>query len=266
MSWPGLIGGTVGYRILRAIRPYGRSRRGDADAEPYRDRSKLETLFGPGIWSEVRGKDVVDFGCGVGDEAVEMARHGARRVTGTDIREEVLALARAAAASAGVSDRCLFTTRVDEPADVVVSVDGFEHYDDPGQVLRLMRRLLRPGGRILVCFGPPWLHPLGGHLFSVFPWAHLVFSERALIRWRSEFKSDGATRFCEVAGGLNRMTVRRSRKLVDESEFEVERFEAVPIRRLRHLWNPMTREFLTSVVRCTLVPRASSRDERPCAA
>jgi hypothetical protein len=55
---------------------------------------------------------------------------------------------------------------------------------------------------------------LGGHLFSVFPWAHLIFSEQALIRWRSDFKSDGATRFSEVAGGLNQMTIRRFERLI----------------------------------------------------
>jgi hypothetical protein len=36
--------------------------------------------------------------------------------------------------------------------------------------------------------------------------AHLIFKERALIRWRAGFKTDGATRFGEVAAGLNQMT------------------------------------------------------------
>ena len=112
---------------------------------------------------------------------------------------------------------------------------------------------------VFAAFGPPWFHPLGGHLFSVFPWAHLIFTEKALLRWRADFKSDGATRFCEVEGGLNQMTVHRFSKLLERSEFEIERFEAVPIKRFRRLSNALTREFLTSVVRCTLVPRATVR-------
>jgi hypothetical protein len=104
------------------------------------------------------------------------------------------------------------------------------------------------------------LHPLGGHLFSVFPWAHLIFTESALIRWRADFKSDGATRFGEVAGGLNQMTVRRFRKLVEHSGFAVERFEAVPIRRARYLANALTRELVTSIVRCELSPRLARHD------
>ena len=125
-----------------------------------------------------------------------------------------------------------------------------------------MRRLVDPRGRVFITFGPPWLHPLGGHLFSVFPWAHLIFTERALIRWRSDFKSDGATRFCEVDGGLNQMTVRRFEALVAGSEFEIETFEAVPIKKVRWLWTALTREFLSSAVRCTLVPRTEAPSRR----
>lgn len=73
----------------------------------------------------------------------------------------------------------------------------------------MMSALLEPKGEVIASFGPTWYHPLGGHLFSVFPWAHLLFSEKALLRWRSDFKTDGATHFGEVAGGLNQMTVDR---------------------------------------------------------
>lgn len=251
----GLVGGRVGYHLLRRLGAHVVEHHGASPA--YHSRSKLEAVFGPGIWNQVRGKTVIDIGCFQGREAIEVAEHGARRVIGIDIRQEVLDRAAQNAARAGVQDRCLFTTKASEPGDLILSVDGFEHYDHPAGVLRLMRDLLRPDGRVLVSFGPPWLHPLGGHLFSVFPWSHLIFTERALIRWRSDFKSDGATCFRETAGGLNQMTLRRFERLLAQSDFEVRDFTAVPIRRLRHLSNRLTREFVTSVVRCTLVPKAS---------
>jgi hypothetical protein len=59
-----------------------------------------------------------------------------------------------------------------------------------------------------------------------------------------------ATRFEEVEGGLNQMTIRRVRQLAVGSLLEFETFETVPIRRLRALANPWTREFLTGSVRC----------------
>jgi SAM-dependent methyltransferase len=251
----GIIGGELGYRLLRRISPAGGE--GGCDGSVYEGRSKMEVLFGPGIWDELRDRVVVDFGCGEGAEAVEVAEHGAARVIGVDLRESVLAAARHRAERAGVAGRCRFTTRADEPADVVLSLDAFEHFADPAGVLRVMRGMLKETGRVVAVFGPTWYHPLGGHLFSVFPWAHLVFTERALIRWRSDFKTDGATRFGEVEGGLNQMTIGRFERLVGESDFEVERLEAVPIRRLAWLANPLTREFTTAVVRCRLRPKTA---------
>ena len=112
--------------------------------------------------------------------------------------------------------------------------------------------LLVPRGRVLTSFGPTWYHPYGGHLFSVFPWAHLLFSEAALIRWRSDIRSDGATRFSEVEGGLNQMSIARFEALVTRSRFIVRRLDAIPIRRKKMLGTRLTREFTTSIVRCVL--------------
>jgi len=247
----GVIGGSLGYRLLRWVAG-SPPRTERCSSAAYRQRSKLEVLLGPGIWRELEGKVVLDFGCGTGSDAIEIARRGAKKVFGLDIRESVLESARRTAAEAGVADRCVFSTDVQEKVDVIVSVDGFEHYADPRAALASMTRRLAPSGRLLISFGPPWFHPLGGHLFSVFPWAHLVFTEHALIRWRSDFKTDGARRFGEVDGGLNGMTVRRFRRLIEESGLFVERFETVPIRKLKPLSTPMTREFVTAVVRCRL--------------
>jgi SAM-dependent methyltransferase len=248
----GIIGGELGYRLLRRVGARGEAA-APCDGSAYEGRSKLEKLLGARVWDELRGRVVIDFGCGEGAEAVEAARRGASRVIGLDIREAALARARVRAEREGVADRCTFATRTDERADIIISVDAFEHYQDPADMLRLMRGLLKDDGVVIAVFGPTWYHPLGGHLFSVFPWAHLIFTERALLRWRSDFKTDGATRFSEVEGGLNRLTIRRFRRLVREEGFRFAEFEAVPIRRFGLLSNPLTRELLTSVVRCRLV-------------
>jgi predicted nicotinamide N-methyase len=261
----GLVGGRVGYQLLRWIGHHGPAADhfpGQAfpwQGQAYASRSKLEVLFGPGVWAEVAGKVVMEFGCADGAEAIAMAAHGAKKVIGIDSRESVLEIARQAAAASGVADRCVFSTHADGRADLIFSIDWFEHYDDVAGILRQMRQSINDDGRVHISFGPPWYHPLGGHLFSTFPWAHLVFTEKALIRWRSDFKSDGATRFCEVEGGLNQMTIRRFERLLAGSEFRVEHFETAPIKKLRILHNRLTREFFTSFVRCTLVPRTDGR-------
>ena len=197
---------------------------------------------------------MIDFGCGEGHEVIELANAGARSVIGVDCRNEVLDVARGNARRAGVEHLCEFTTALtDVQGDIVISIDSFEHFDDPAEILSAMDRILAPGGEVLISFGPTWYHPLGGHLFSVFPWAHLLFTEKALLRWRSDIRSDGATRFSEVAGGLNQRTIHRFEQLVKSSPFRLESFETVPIAKLRPLHNHLTREFTTVIVRCRLV-------------
>lgn len=211
--------------------------------------------MGSSIWDAIRGRYVIDFGCGARADSIEMARNGALRVVGLDIQENLLEQARRDARAAGLESICTFGSSAVEKCDVIISLDSFEHFGQPGEILEVMNSLLRPHGTVIASFGPTWFHPLGGHLFSVFPWAHLVFTERALIRWRSDFKSDGATRFGEVAGGLNRMTISRFERIVARSPLHLESLELVPIRRLHFLHNRLTREFTTAVVRCRLVAR-----------
>lgn len=251
----GVLGGPVADMLLARLGQCENNPRMDGRA--YRGRSKLDVLLGEELWTRIVGRTVLDFGCGAGLEAVELAQRGARRVIGLDIQEPMLQEARRHARNSGEHERCTFTTKAPERADVIIAIDSFEHFGDPAGVLRQMAELLAPGGSVLVSFGPTWYHPLGGHLFSVFPWAHVVFTERALIRWRSTFKQDGATRFSQVAGGLNRMTIRRFVRLVEESPLQFAEFETRPIRRLRWLHNRATREFTTATVRCRLESRRS---------
>src|SRR5437588_2671855 len=250
----------IQYRILKRISP------GAPDCCSgcaYEGKSKLAVLMGDDLFTKIAGKIVIDFGCGEGVDAVEMARRGAMRVIGIDIREDLLQAAKQKALSTGVQNTCHFVSSTKELADIVVSVDSFEHFADPAGILRTMDKLLQPGGEVLVSFGPTWYHPVGGHLLSVFPWAHLIFSEKALIRWRSTFKSDGATRFNEVAGGLNQMTVAKFEELVAGSPLKFASIELIPITRLRRFHNRFTREFTTAVVRCRLVKRTCAEQGRP---
>lgn len=247
----GIIGGSLGYHLLKRICPAGDS--GYNDGSAYVGKSKLEVLFGPGIWSETRGRRVIDFGCGEGLEAIELAQRGAAHVIGLDTYPPVLEKARANAVRAGVADRCTFAASTDQPADVVIALDSFEHFQDLPGVLTRMRELVGPGGAVLASFGPTWFHPLGGHVFSVFPWAHFIFSERAFIRWLGDFNPDGHTSFESV--GLNRLSIARFEQIVARSPWQFARLEVVPIRRLRPLHNRLTREFTTSIVRCKLISR-----------
>lgn len=248
----GIIGGSLAVHLLN------KASRNGTDVYPvvataYAQRSKLEILMGCQIWDEVRGKTVLDFGCGHGTEAIEMAEHGARRVIGVELEEGCLEEATQHALEHQVSNRCSFQRETTEKVDLILSLDAFEHFDDPAGVLEIMSHRLNHDGKVLISFGPTWYHPLGGHFYSVFPWSHLVFTETALTRWRSQYKSDGARTFHE--SGLNQMTIARFKALVEQSPLRLAAFEAIPIRRLRHVHNRWTREFTTACVRATLMKR-----------
>lgn len=121
------------------------------------------------------GERVLDLGCGTGTLSLHLAaRVPGAHITGVDADPAMLRQAQAKAASAGISvelapawadalpfDDCSF--------DVVLSSLFFHHLQptDKRQSLREVRRVLRPGGRVLIAdFGRPtsWLGRAAFHL------------------------------------------------------------------------------------------------------
>lgn len=245
----GLMIAAVEYNLLKRISPGEPS---TMNGSAYAGKSKLKVLLGS-LLDDIQDKTVVDFGCGAGHETCELAIAGARKVIGIDINPAALERARNHAKKLDVDDRCTFSETLTEPADLIVSIDSFEHFHDPAAILKTMASMC---DKVVISFGPTWLHPYGGHLFSVFPWAHLLFSEESLLRWRSTIRSDGARRFHEVEGGLNCITIRKFESIVKASPFKFDYFEEVPIRPAAPFHNRLTREFFTSIVRCRLVLRS----------
>ncbi len=249
-----LIGGELGFRLLKGFVP---SSGGPVRTRPDPEASWAEILrhFGPDFGARVAGRIVVDFGCGDGHYAVAMACKGAKRVIGIDIQAQRLQMGRRLAKEAGVEDRCVFVSRTDERADLVISKDAFEHFHDVALTLETMAGLLQPEGSVLAAFGPTWLHPYGGHLFSVFPWARLLFTEKALIRWRVQYRNDGVKKFSEVEGGVNQLTIAEFERLVSGSPLRIACLDVIPIRGISILRSRPLREIGASIVRCSLVTR-----------
>src|ERR1700754_2714594 len=63
---------------------------------------ELETTYDPA------GKNVLDYGCGRGDDALRLIERGAAHVTGFDISDAEIAVAQQAARAAGLQDRTRF--------------------------------------------------------------------------------------------------------------------------------------------------------------
>lgn len=234
--------------------------------EAARNEGSLETALlllsssFPGFESEIAGKDVLDFGCGVGLQSAAMALRGARRVLGLDITPRSLERARELSSGLGLTS-VEFKERM-EPADrrafdIVISQNSMEHFPDPSAILQEMRSALRPEGKLLITFGPPWFSPFGSHMsfFTPVPWVNIIFPESAVMAVRSRYISDGAERYEDVEGGLNRMTVGKFERVVEECGLELtcRRYQCVKgLDFLSRL--PRVRELFVNHVSCVLTP------------
>ncbi len=237
------------YRFLSRF--YRRKKGAHGIAGQITPYSKLDRHIGPSWASLVENRVVLDFGCGVGHQVQEIASAGAKKVYGLETSPNQLALAGRSLSGFALADRCcISSTLPEERIDCIICIDCFEHFADPLGVLNTMYSLLKPNAAAHISFGPTWYHPLGGHAFSAFPWAHLLIREQALVRWRNDFLPGTSVGF--ESSGLNRMTIRRFRSLVGQTDFELQGCQAVPIRSMRWIHNPLTREFTTSAVHATL--------------
>lgn len=214
----------------------------------------------PDLSALVHGKKIVDFGCGVGNQATALVADEQCTVLGLDTNETALQLAQGKAAVRQFGDRLQFASSIGPDFlgqfDVVISQNAMEHYPDPQQALLAMASLLRhPGGMLLLTFGPPWWAPYGSHMhfFTRVPWVNLLFSEKTVMKVRSRFRTDGATRYQDVESGLNKMSIAKFERLVQESGLVVERCRYRCVKGLQWLqYLPGVRELFINHVSCLL--------------
>jgi ubiquinone/menaquinone biosynthesis C-methylase UbiE len=101
------------------------------------------------------GSSVLEVAPGPGYLAIELARFGRYRVTGLDISETFVAIARRNAAEAGVQADFRHGNASAMPFaggsfDLVVCRAAFKNFSEPLKALAEMRRVLKPGGRAMV--------------------------------------------------------------------------------------------------------------------
>lgn len=141
------------------------------------------------------GKRVLDVGCGLGSLCISIAEAGAAQVYGFEIEEALAEFADtnlraryshlASRVKFMVQDICTYDG---EPFDVIVSKDAFEHIIDLPNVLKAIERVLKPGGKAYICFGPLYYSPLGDHgrlAGGRIPWLHALLPESLLLQART---------------------------------------------------------------------------------
>jgi 2-polyprenyl-3-methyl-5-hydroxy-6-metoxy-1,4-benzoquinol methylase len=221
-----MFGSRIDYLLLRTL-AHDRNRRteeelnagGSSSLLGDQEETKLPRILArfDGHFPVSPGLAYLDMGCGSGELTLELAAMGLDRVTGVDVLPRFVDRARQNARRLGLGDRVRFECAdlhdwtPPHKFDVAISFDALEHIDDPRGFLTTMKRFLRPGGVAAISFGPLFHSPFGDHMSEFFrvqvPWRGALFAEQAVMRVRREMyrPTDPATRYREVAGGLNLM-------------------------------------------------------------
>jgi ubiquinone/menaquinone biosynthesis C-methylase UbiE len=125
----------------------------DAYEEMFRWRPQQGPLLAPARLEP--GLTVVDYGCGPGHLAVELARRvgPGGRVLALDLNAEFRRRTAERAAAEGLAERVTVLAVTDDvlplgpgAADRVICKNVLEYVDDPARTLAEFRRVLRPGG------------------------------------------------------------------------------------------------------------------------
>ena len=156
MSSPDLPAHAVRNREVwtKANREYTDARAGEAWA-----KDEIEWgVFGVpeaeiGALPDVRGKDVVELGCGTAYFSAWLAKRGAR-VVGVDVTPAQLETARRCQRETGIEFQLIEASAEDVPLpdasfDLVVSEYGASIWCDPALWLAEASRLVRPGGELV---------------------------------------------------------------------------------------------------------------------
>lgn len=140
------------------------------------------------LLDEMRGKRVLDVGCGGGHNAVACARQGAR-VTGIDSSAAQVAAAHRLAAVEGVKVTWVQVDAVEfrgPPSgfDLILAIQLLQYVDPVGHVLATCADLLHDEGTLIASIDHPlrscFLDPEGGELM---PYPVRGYDEAAILDW-----------------------------------------------------------------------------------
>jgi ubiquinone/menaquinone biosynthesis C-methylase UbiE len=204
--------------------PIPRRPRGEGKLDLLKYENTFESAFGKNNIDDFENKTILDFGCGEGGFSAALANKCKKaKIVGIDLLEGMDA-AIVMKKEKGLNNLDFIIgsseTIQDNTYDYVFSHDSFEHFEDPRYILSEMIRLTKPGGFVLIKFGPTWAGPYGRHIGGTLrkdrPWIHLLIPEKVVMRVHSVYHNNEILheKYKYLVGGLNKMTVKKAFKIV----------------------------------------------------
>ena len=128
----------------------------DSEFKPLHEINPLRLNYIDEHSSGIKGKKVIDVGCGGGILAESMALRGAN-VLGIDMGAAPLSVAELHALESGVNNVKYKKITVEEIAekqagkyDVVTCMEMLEHVPDPASIINACAKLVKPGGHVFL--------------------------------------------------------------------------------------------------------------------
>jgi SAM-dependent methyltransferase len=121
-------------------------------ANPLNTNVVIEQPYIRSLLSDLRGKRVLDLGCGAGEGCAEYLHRGAKHVVGIDISNRMIGEAKARNSHPGIEYQITSIEEYDFPAksfDYVISSFVMQYLPDIGPVFRKISHTLAKNGRFI---------------------------------------------------------------------------------------------------------------------
>jgi len=121
----------------------------DSVVNMYDTYKRLDVVYRELLTEDIKGKALLDAGCGTGWFSQAAAARGAR-VTSMDVGSELLKIVAQKCVSKRVIGDLMKMPFKAKSFDIVVSSEVIEHVTDPRKAISEMYRVLKPGGILII--------------------------------------------------------------------------------------------------------------------
>ena len=180
-----------------------------------------------------KNKRILDFGCGHGSLALEIASLGAEKVIGIDLSSELINFANTNLKQnfPSLKEKVefevvdLLNTDKFKDLDYIVTKDTFEHSLNLDKILEKFYQILKTDGKVFIGFGPLYNFYNGDHRRTevYLPWFHLIIPEKILISRLNKKYKKNLKQIEDL--GLSKYSLKDYVRIFQKSKFEITYFK-----------------------------------------